>query len=279
MQTLQLPHDFTQNSAASLQLYDYKTDSATYNTKLNLNQNVFSFLMAGTKQLISHNTTTSIANNNFILIKSGQCIITQALSDNDYYRSMLFFFDDATLLAFLEKHKIALVNNKPSIAYHVCPYDAYLLTFVESLKQINTYDSDIKRPLLVAKFEELMLYMVHKKGVDFLQNFFSDNNNYSRHFKNVVESNSLNTLNINELAFLCNMSVSTFKRTFEKNYNSTPIRWFQDKRLEHSAFLLKNEKKRPTDLYTQIGFESLSSFTQAFKQKYGTTPKQFQIQN
>jgi AraC-like DNA-binding protein len=72
------------------------------------------------------------------------------------------------------------------------------------------------------------------------------------------------------------MSVSTFKREFEKHFRSTPSKWFQEKRLEHAAFLLKNNSKRPSDIFEEIGYETLSNFTQAFKLKFGLTPKQYQ---
>lgn len=55
-----------------------------------------------------------------------------------------------------------------------------------------------------------------------------------------------------------------------------PIKWFQEKRLEHAAFLLKNKSKRPSDIYIDIGYESQSNFSAAFKTKFGVTPKQYQ---
>jgi AraC-like DNA-binding protein len=82
-----------------------------------------------------------------------------------------------------------------------------------------------------------------------------------------------------QLCILCLPSekhVSTFKREFEKRFHNSPSKWFQDKRLEHSAFLLKNESKRPSDIFEEIGYENLSNFIQAFKLKYDVTPKQYQ---
>ena len=86
----------------------------------------------------------------------------------------------------------------------------------------------------------------------------------------------INKLTIKELSFLSNMSLSTFKREFEKHFQSSPSKWFQEKRLDHSAFLLKDKSKRPSDIYEEIGYENLSNFIQAFKMKFGTTPKQYQ---
>ena len=71
-------------------------------------------------------------------------------------------------------------------------------------------------------------------------------------------------------------SVSKFKREFEKHFKSSPSKWFQEKRLDHAAYLLKNNSKRPSDIYEEIGYELLSNFIQAFKHKFGLTPKQYQ---
>ena len=122
-----------------------------------------------------------------------------------------------------------------------------------------------------------MLYLVEYNGLDFLYSIID--NSYDKHqkFMQIIESNKLNKLTIKELAFLANMSVSTFKREFEKHYNNSPSKWFQDKRLEHAAFLLKNESKRSSDIYEEIGYENLSNFIQAFKSKFGTTPKTISI--
>ena len=72
------------------------------------------------------------------------------------------------------------------------------------------------------------------------------------------------------------MSESSFKRVFKKHFQSSPGKWFREKRLEHSAFLLRNKSKRPSDIYQEIGYENLSNFTQAFKIKFGVTPKRYQ---
>jgi len=112
--------------------------------------------------------------------------------------------------------------------------------------------------------------------VNFLYSLISNSDNQNQKFLQIIESNKLNKLTIKELSFLSNMSVSTFKREFEKYFHSSPSKWFQEKRLEHAAFLLKNKSKRPSDIFEDIGYESLSNFIQAFKVKFGVTPKQYQ---
>jgi AraC-like DNA-binding protein len=112
--------------------------------------------------------------------------------------------------------------------------------------------------------------------VYFLFSLIHNSNNQDQKFIQTIESNQLNKLSVEELSFLCNMSASTFKREFEKQFHSSPSKWFQEKRLVHSAFLLQTKSHRPTDIYEEIGYNTLSNFTQAFKNRFGVTPKQFQ---
>ena len=73
------------------------------------------------------------------------------------------------------------------------------------------------------------------------------------------------------------MSASTFKRVFKDQFDESPIKWFTDQKLNNLAYLLKQKGKRPSDIYEEIGYSSLSNFTQAFKIKYDETPKEHRV--
>ena len=273
-----LPNDLNSDTLSEVQIFDYQVASSSIKNKVMLNTHVFSFLLEGTKELITQEKGTIINNDAFLLIKSGNCLMTENLSETKTYRSVLFFFNDAILQKALQKSKLPKTVQYSSKPYEVFQYDDYLHLFVESLIKIKEYESSLQSSLLQTKFEEILTYLLHRDGPDFLTNILPDQDSHSRHFTAVIESNKLNNLTIQELSFLCNMSISTFKRNFEQHYQTSPIKWFQEKRLEYSAYLLSIKKKRPIDIYSEIGFESLSSFTQAFKVKYNTTPKQFQLE-
>jgi len=67
-------------------------------------------------------------------------------------------------------------------------------------------------------------------------------------------------------------SLSTFKRDFERIFNSSPSRWLKKKRLEHAHYLIKEKHKTPSDVYLEVGFENLSHFSSSFKEAYGYNP-------
>ena len=277
MNTITLPDELALNSKLSIEVYDYESTQEISKQQILLNKNTFSFLQEGTKEVFFDNSSYAINNSQFLLMKSGNCLMTEKLSNVDeYYRSVLLFFSNEDVLKFIRKFELNAPDSKNYYSTYSFNYDVFIKRFVESLLDISKLSKKIQSRILETKFEEIMLYLVEFKGVEFLYSLISNSSNEHQKFIQTIESNQLNKLTIKELSFISNMSVSTFKREFEKHFRSTPSKWFQEKRLEHAAFLLKNNSKRPSDIFEEIGYETLSNFTQAFKLKFGLTPKQYQ---
>lgn len=278
MEVIKLPSQLDPKESSSFKVFDYKTSKECFKQMVSLEQNAFSFLMEGKKEVFSDVTSISIEKSSFLLMKMGHCLMTERLPNTiDNYRSILFFFPNDALLKLIEKHKINHIKSDIQKSVYSFQYDGFLKTFVRGLIDISQLNPEIQTKLLEVKFEELMIYLKETRGVDFIFSLLSNVDSQLQHFMDIIETNTLNKLTIKELSFLSNMSVSTFKREFEKHFHTSPSKWFQDKRLEHAAFLLKNKQKRPSDIYEEIGYENLSNFIQAFKLKFGTTPKQYQL--
>lgn len=79
---------------------------------------------------------------------------------------------------------------------------------------------------------------------------------------------------LQHFAYLTGRSLSTFKRDFEKIYQTTPNKWLLQKRLEDAHYLIKEKKMRSTDVYLDVGFKDYSHFSVAFKKVYGKAPSQ-----
>lgn len=75
-----------------------------------------------------------------------------------------------------------------------------------------------------------------------------------------------------EFAFLTGRSLATFKRDFEKIFHSSPNKWLVNRRLEEAYYLLENKGMKVKEVYVEVGFETLSHFSHAFKQKFGRNP-------
>ncbi len=77
---------------------------------------------------------------------------------------------------------------------------------------------------------------------------------------------------LTNFAKLSGRSLAGFKRDFEKIFNTSPGTWLQQKRLKEAYFLIKEKRKKPSDVYLDVGFENLSHFSYAFKKAYGQAP-------
>lgn len=274
MKIITLPDQLNLAPSASVQVVDYHTSREVSKQKIILNKNTFSFLMEGAKEVVFENSSLSIDNSKFLILKSGHCLMTEKLSATSNYRSVLLFFSTEMILKFIRK--LENINKIESSTYpSVCAfsYDPFIKRFVNSLLDISQLSTPIKSKLLEVKFEEIMLYLMEKYGTDFLYSLITNSNDVIQKFIRTIESNQWSRLTLKELAFLCDMSVSSFKREFEKHYSESPIKWFQNKRLEYAYHLLHHEHKSASEIYFEVGYENLSSFVQAFKSKYGVTPK------
>ena len=277
MKIITLPDELNLNSSLSIEVYNYESAQEISKQEVLLNKNTFSFLQEGTKEVFFDNSSYSINNSQFLLMKSGHCLMTEKLSNlQEYYRSVLLFFSNEDVLKFIRKFELKPTGSSTYYSTYSFNYDPFIKRFSNSLLDISRLSKSIQKNILDAKFEEIMLYLIEFKGVDFLYSLISNNDNQTQKFIQIIESNKLNKLTIKELSFLSNMSLSTFKREFEKHFHSPPSKWFQEKRLLHSAFLLKNKSKRASDIYSEIGYENLSNFIAAFKTRFGVTPKQYQ---
>lgn len=274
MKIIRLPDELNLDNSQSVQVFDYHSSKEISKQQIILNQNTFSFLTEGTKEVVFDNSALSIDNSKFLIMKSGHCLMTEKLSNIKNYRSVLLFFTNETLLKFIRKSEIGKIEVNKYKSVYSFKYDDFLQRFVNSLLDISKLSKDIQKKLLEVKFEEIMLYLTEINGTEFLYSLTEKSSDSTQKFIQTIENNQFNKLTLKELAFLCNMSVSTFKREFEKHYSESPIKWFQNKRLEYAHHLLNQEQKKSSEIYFEVGYESLSSFIQAYKSKYGITPKQ-----
>ncbi|MGB6268410.1 MAG: AraC family transcriptional regulator [Olleya sp.] len=278
MNIIKLPESLSFEESHTVQVYDYCSSKEISKQQIILNQNTFSFLIEGNKEVIFDNSDLSIDNRKFLIMKSGHCLMTEKLSEIKNYRSILLFFSNETLSKFIQKFELNNIEQNEYKSVYSFEYDKFIKRFVDSLIDISKLSKTLQQKIIEVKFEEIMLYLVELHGTHILYSLTSNNDNLTQNFTRTVESNQLKKLTLKELAFLCNMSVSTFKREFEKNYSESPIKWFQNKRLEHAYYLLNQKNKKSSEIYFEVGYENLSSFIQAYKSKYNKTPKQHQTE-
>jgi len=247
-----------------------------------LQQHLFTFLLEGEKTVHFAGTQVSVKPHQFVMLAAGNCLMSEKVAaENADYHSILFFFDSKLLTEFFEKHAV-LLGNQPGLSDNL-PFllfekDEFLVNFIRSLDYMLNADQTIYQALQLVKLEELFLYLaVHYPGqIQQIRNMSHETND-DLIVRRAVTSHIDNNISVEELAFLCNMSLSTFKRRFARIYGSSPNKWLLEKRMEKAAKMLRQNDCKASEIYYELGYENLSSFIQSFKQIYGVTPKQYQL--
>ncbi len=95
-----------------------------------------------------------------------------------------------------------------------------------------------------------------------------------RNIKRLMDQYAISGVSAKELAALSGRSVSTFNREFKALYDTTPKQWLIDRRLVHARSLLSRGGWPVTAVAAEVGYGNISHFIEAFKKKYGKTPRQ-----
>ena len=255
-------------------VYDFKMTTDVVKSKVNLGMNMFSFLQVGKKQVHFAGTSVAVNKEQSLLLKKGNWLWTELLDTEAIYYCKLFFFSEKKLTNFLSKYTNDIKPYKEDVPYFVIENDNYIAAFINSLSSNTFTNHSYSDALLVLKFEEIMLYLLNKYGNQFEYYLHSLISKEISPFKKVIESNVNSNLKLEEIAFLCNMSLSTFKRHFTDEYDEPPGKWLQDKRLQKAKELLQRGDLKASDIYLDMGYNNLSNFSIAFKNKFGISPKE-----
>jgi AraC-like DNA-binding protein len=126
--------------------------------------------------------------------------------------------------------------------------------------------------LLTLKLKELIVsVLLGRNNPEFQSLLKSDAPPLSQ----IMEANFCYNLALEDFARLSHRSLSTFKRDFRRYYNQSPGKWLLQKRLAYSAVLLKNPALNVSQVALDCGFEDLSHFSRAFKEKFGISPAHY----
>ena len=87
-----------------------------------------------------------------------------------------------------------------------------------------------------------------------------------------MESNYMFNISLAKFSYLTGRSLTTFKRDFKKAFQLSPQRWLTQKRLTLAHYQLAEKRRKPVELYLEVGFENLAHFSYAFKKQFGYPP-------
>ncbi len=152
------------------------------------------------------------------------------------------------------------------------PGNDFLNAFFQSIiPYVRHSEEKITNAIGMLKIREVVLLLLHT--IPELKDFLFD---FSEPYKMDLEKFMLSNFHFNipveKFAQLTGRSLAGFKRDFQKIFSMPPRHWLQEKRLTEARHLIENRNKKPSAIYLDLGFESLSHFSHSFKKKFGKAP-------
>ena len=93
-----------------------------------------------------------------------------------------------------------------------------------------------------------------------------------------IRENYALPMKIAEIAAVCHMSESHFRRLFEENISMTPVEYLNQLRVKKAGDLIKKTGYSMEEIAVKVGFTTTSTFNRNFKRITGTSPYQWKKQ-
>lgn len=197
---------------------------------------------------------------------------------SDYILNYMMFLlkdeliDEFIKLADYPSSSTSVAKTTSPISVHTI--DERLSSYLESLKPYFNEPERIKDELVKVKLLELLFGLADRNDI-FLSELSQIKRQDRKSIQEVVEANISNPVTLQDLAYLSGRSLSSFKRDFKAIYNTSPLQWIRNRRLDKAVEMLTRSSLSVTEVCYRTGFENVSHFSKVFKLRFGITPSEF----
>ena len=246
------------------------------------NEACFLYAVRGRSRLISQTEEMTMDTREGVVMHCGN-FLNEWLEDdsNSECEAIAVHFYPEVLRKIYDKELpdfIKAVETMEPVQIRKVQTDQMLKSYIEGLQFYFSNPGMVSDELLKLKVKELILLLAKSDNSRAIQQLISSlftPKEYS--FKEVIESNLYNNLSNEELAILTNMSLSSFKREFDKIYQMSPARYFKSRKLKRAAELLSQTSQRISDIAFTCGFAEISHFSKSFTTEFGVSPSEYRL--
>lgn len=235
-------------------------------------EHVFSYQIAGTLLINDGEKEHRFKEGDFRFIRRNNLLkFIKQPPEHEAFRSVSIYLDQQTLRqCSIEYGYTASAHDHSGTVITLAP-DPLYKSFMDSLAPYMKDGVAISESLQALKLREAILILLQSRPSlkDVLFDFSEPGKMDLEAF---MEKNFHFNVQMTRFAYLTGRSLATFKRDFEKIFKTTPGHWLQQRRLKEAHYLIKEKGKAASDVYLELGFEDLSHFSFAFKNKYGVSP-------
>ncbi len=203
--------------------------------------------------------------------------LTKIPLEEEYYQTIVISLQEDLLRQIALEEQIETGKRYTGPRNILIPGNDFLQAFFQSIiPYVRHPEEQITNSMGILKVKEAVHLLLHTKPE--LQEFLFD---FSEPYKMDLEKFMLHNYHYNipieKFAHLTGRSLAGFKRDFQKTFGMAPRHWLQERRLVEARHLIETKNKKPSAIYLDLGFESLSHFSHSFKRKFGKTPTEWAV--
>ena len=231
-------------------------------------------LLEGSKIIHTTDEDVTISSDEICFLTQNNYYMSERMTSDSKYKSMIIYFDDKFVFEFVKKYKIVLQTqdskNLIAVAYKNDE------TFAKSVLAFSEYlEKKFDTNLLKLKIEEILLHTLRVNAKAFSAFINAVLSRSGDRVLYLLESNVDVMQNLDDMCALSRLTQSQLRRYIKKNCNTTPKLWLDTKRLEKATLMLTNTNKSITEIASESGYATVSWFISQFKKQYAQTPKEF----
>lgn len=246
------------------------------------NEACFLYVLDGKYDSISEKEQLKLHAHESVLMKCGSYLSEMyTTGDSQKYEAIaVHFYPD--ILQKVYDHEIPAFlkpqNSTSNMSMGKINSNILIHKYIESILFYFDNQQLVNEEILILKLKEIILLLNQTKNAPNIRNVLSNLFNPTTYtFREIVEAHVYSNISTSELAHLTNRSLSSFKREFEKIYNSSPAAYIKDKKLERAARYLKSSELRTSNIAYDCGFSDAAHFSKSFKKKYGVSPSIYRV--
>lgn len=98
-----------------------------------------------------------------------------------------------------------------------------------------------------------------------------------QYLQDYIQANLKAPLRIQDLSKIMGINQQYFKQQFKNTFDNSVHEYIKAKRLDKAMYLIQNSDESLGSIALKIGYSSISSFSQAFKNHFGKSPMHYKI--
>jgi len=236
-------------------------------SKFQFNDGRYAFPVSSNNSILLYNPVQELPIN--ALLNPNSLVISILISIKKFHG---LFSNQADQISFLNKDNI---GNK---FYKEKKLEPMMSVVLNQMVQLSVHESMHNLYLRAKVFELMSFYFNRSKEMDIEQcPFLVDDKNIKkiRRAKDIIISRMTEPPTLNDLANEVEISLKKLKEGFKQVYGASVYVFLLDYKMQVSKRLLSSGNYNVNEVALKVGYSTATHFINAFKKKFGTTPKKY----